>query len=99
LTVVTLLLAKVTILFMPVSLLTAFFSCQFVDWQFSYKAYWKWFGGIFAMSALGIIAFSFLSGTTEGKIITKPMGRRLLDFSGDLISARRKKKILDELDE
>jgi Mg2+ and Co2+ transporter CorA len=92
LTEVTLLLAKVTILFMPVSLVTAYFSCQFYDYQFSYKAYWKWFGGIFAISVLALTLFTLLSGTKEGHIITKPLSRRVLDFSGRHILRRKRTK-------
>jgi len=74
--------------------MTAFFSCQFTDYTFSVTLYWKWFGGIFAASLVGITLFTVISGTSEGKIITKPLSRQLLDFGGDFISARRKRKIL-----
>ncbi|KAF2667478.1 hypothetical protein BT63DRAFT_480436 [Microthyrium microscopicum] len=97
LTLTTLLLTKVAILFMPVSLMTAFFSCQFFDYEFSVKAYWRWFGGIFAVSAFGLAMFSLISGTAEdGKIITKPMTRRLVSFTGRAIKGRRTKPMVDE---
>jgi hypothetical protein len=92
LTQVTLLLAKVTLMFMPVSLLTAYFSCQFGDYQFSYKAYWKWFAGVMVASILALATFSLISGTSEGKIITKPMSRRLLDLSGRMMMIPRKRR-------
>jgi hypothetical protein len=68
LTRITLLLAKVTMLFMPVSLMTAYFSCQLADVEFTVKNYWSWFAGILTASIAGLVGFSFVSGTMEGKI-------------------------------
>jgi hypothetical protein len=76
---------------MPASLLTAYFSCQFTDYQFSYIAYWKWFGGVFAASLVALTAFSLLSGTKEGHIITKPLSKRIIDFSGKHIRRTKSK--------
>ena len=91
LTEVTLLLGKVTLLFMPVSLLTAYFSCQFVDYQFSYKAYWKWFAGVFVASGLFLATFTLISGTSEGKLVTKPLSRRIIEFSEKVVMAKRRR--------
>ncbi|KAF2094803.1 hypothetical protein NA57DRAFT_60221 [Rhizodiscina lignyota] len=79
LTRVTLLLGKVTILFMPVSLMSAYFSCQFTDAQFKASTYWMWFGIIFGISLIGLVGFSIMSGTLETSMIYKPMGRRIVD--------------------
>jgi hypothetical protein len=96
LTLVTLLLAKVTLLFMPVSLLTAYFSCQFFDYQFSYKVYWKWFGGVFVASILALATFSLISGTTEGHIVTKPLSRKIFDFSERILLPKRRRSRFTE---
>jgi hypothetical protein len=93
LTEVTLLLAEVTILFMPVSLLTAYFSCQFTDADFRQPAFWKWFAGVFCMSIVALVGFSFLAGTKEGKIITKPLTKRIMESSALLLGFRRKRKV------
>jgi hypothetical protein len=91
LTEVTLLLAEVTILFMPVSLLTGYFSCQFTDVDFRTSAFWKWFAGVFAMSVVTLVGFSFVAGTKEGKIITKPLTRRLMESSLVRFGKRRRR--------
>jgi hypothetical protein len=93
LTEVTLLLAEVTILFMPVSLLTAYFSCQFTDANFHVAAFWKWFAGVFTTSVLALVGFSFIAGTKEGKIITKPLTRRLMESSAVLFGRRRRRGV------
>ncbi|KAI9691854.1 MAG: hypothetical protein M1822_007926 [Bathelium mastoideum] len=66
LTRITLLLGKVTILFMPVSLMSAYFGAQFTDAQFTVKSYWIWFVVIFVISALALVIFGAVSGTMEG---------------------------------
>jgi heme/copper-type cytochrome/quinol oxidase subunit 2 len=91
LTEVTLLLAEVTILFMPVSLLAAYFSCQFADTEFRVATFWKWFAGVFASSVLTLVGFSFVAGTKEGKIITKPLTRRLMESTPVLFGRRRRR--------
>jgi Mg2+ and Co2+ transporter CorA len=68
LTRITLLLAKVTMLFMPVSLMTAYFSCQLADVEFTVKSYWTWFAGVLSVSIAGLVGFSLLSGTMEGRL-------------------------------
>jgi hypothetical protein len=77
LTRITLLLAKVTMLFMPVSLMTAYFSCQLTDVEFTVGNYWSWFGGILSASIAGLVGFSVLSGTMEGKVYYRPLWKRV----------------------
>jgi hypothetical protein len=81
---------------MPVSLLTAYFSCQFFDYQFSYKVYWKWFAGIFVASILALATFSLISGTTEGHIVSKPLSRKIFDFSGRMLVSKRRRSRYSE---
>jgi Mg2+ and Co2+ transporter CorA len=81
LTWVTLLLAKITILFTPVTLMTGYFSIQFKNVEFEINSYWWTFGIVFGASMLLLLAFSFFSGTFEGKIITRSWSRIAYDVS------------------
>ncbi|KAF2089113.1 hypothetical protein K490DRAFT_39089 [Saccharata proteae CBS 121410] len=78
LTRITLLLAKVTILFMPVSLMTAYFSTQLVDVQWTYQDFWLWFVVVLVLSVLALVVFSFVSGTLEGRMLYVPLNRQIV---------------------
>lgn len=91
LTWVTLLLAKITILFTPVTLMTGYFSIQFKDTEFEVHGYWWTFGIVFGLSLALLFAFSFFSGTFEGKIIQKSWSRIAYDVSRKWIAHRRKR--------
>jgi hypothetical protein len=91
LTRVTLLLAKVTMLFMPVSLMTAYFSCQLTDVEFTVKSYWTWFAAILSASILGLTIFGILSGSNEGTMEFKSYGKKLTEFSARLWARRGRK--------
>ncbi len=82
LTRITILLAKVTILFMPVSLMTAYFSTQIPDLQSIYtaKTYWVSFIVIMTLSFLFLFVFGRFSGTLEGGPIYRSAGRALIDL-------------------
>jgi len=84
-----LLLAKTTFLFMPVSLMTAYFSCQFKDVEFTISNYWMWFGIIVGLSFVAICAFSVFSGTMEGKMMYKSISRRIYDVGRTMWTLRR----------
>ena len=73
LTRITILLAKVTILFMPVSLMTGYFSIQIPEVQNAYtaKTYWVCFAVIMALSFLFLVGFGVISHTLEGSLIYK----------------------------
>jgi Mg2+ and Co2+ transporter CorA len=77
LTRVTLLLAKVTMLFMPVSLMTAYFSCQLQDVDFTVRSYWTWFAVILSISVAGLVVFSAVSGTMEGSMNVGSWSRKI----------------------
>ena len=66
LTWVTLLLAKITILFTPVTLMTGYFSIQFRGLEFEVGGYWWAFGGVFGGSLALLGLFGWVSGTLEG---------------------------------
>jgi Mg2+ and Co2+ transporter CorA len=91
LTWVTLLLAKITILFTPVTLMTGFFSIQFKNVEFEVGKYWWTFGIVFGASLGLLVAFSFFSGTFEGKKIVKRSWSRVAVDVGRGWMARRKK--------
>lgn len=69
LTRITILLAKVTILFLPVSLMSAYFAIPLANIQYTASAYWIAFAVIFSLSFLGLVIFGQLSGTQESKPI------------------------------
>lgn len=75
LTRITILLAKVTILFMPVSLMTGYFSTQIEDLQGIYtaKTYWICFAVIMTLSFLVLVSFGYYSGTVEGKPVYRSL--------------------------
>ncbi|KAF2706874.1 hypothetical protein K504DRAFT_384788 [Pleomassaria siparia CBS 279.74] len=89
LTRVTLLLAKVTLVFMPVTLMTGYFSIQFSGVEFQVKSYWWSFAVILGVSLVLLFLFSLVSGSFEGKIITRPLSRMVVDFGRRKVVGRR----------
>ncbi|KIW06736.1 uncharacterized protein PV09_02429 [Verruconis gallopava] len=96
LTEVTLLLAKITMLFMPVSLMSAYFGCQFVDAHFTVASYWKWFAGIFAASVVGLAIFSLASGKLQTKMLVKPLGAKIREKVHDWTIRKKFHEVEDE---
>ena len=93
LTRITILLGKLTIIFLPVSLLTEYFSTDFPGMTRTLGAYWTSFGVIMSISILFIVVFGLLSGTLETKIIYRSLGRRAVDAIVGLcrrVTGRRK---------
>ena len=78
-------------LFMPVSLMTAFFSTQIVNVKFTLRDYWISFSVILGSSFLALVIFSFVSGTTEGKIMYKPLSRIVFDVSKAFLFHKNRK--------
>ena len=79
LTRITILLAKVSILFMPVSLMTAYFTVQIAT--YTAVQYWVSFAVIFFSSFLFLVVFGQLSGTQETKPIYRSFTRTFYDAS------------------
>jgi hypothetical protein len=77
LTEITLLLAKITIMFMPISILSAYFGGSFVDAEFRVGSYWKWFAGVFVGSGVALLGFSVGSGTVQAEGLYKPLGAKV----------------------
>lgn len=94
LTRITILLAKVTILFMPVSLMTAYFSTQLSDLAniYTIKTYWICFGVIMALSFVGLMLFGLASDTLEGKPIYRSFTQTVIDVGKGKWKARRERK-------
>ncbi|KAJ9636058.1 hypothetical protein H2204_005555 [Knufia peltigerae] len=88
LTRTTILLAKATILFLPVSLMTAYFSIQLpeITEKYDLETYWLCFLVVSVLSIAFLAAFGFYTHTVEGKTIYKSVTRMILDLF------KRKKK-------
>ncbi len=91
LTRITLLLAKVTIVFMPVTLMTGYFSIQFANVEFTMKSYWWAFVVVLVVSLALLFLFSFLSGSFEHGIIMRPWGRKMYEVWKGWWSPHRKR--------
>jgi hypothetical protein len=81
LTRTTILLAKATILFLPVSLMTAYFSIQLpaIAEMYSIKTYWLSFLVVAVLSVAFLLVFGVTTHTVEGKTIYKSFTRMVLD--------------------
>jgi Mg2+ and Co2+ transporter CorA len=90
LTWVTLLLAKITILFTPVMLMTGYFSIQFKNVEFEVASYWWAFAVVFGVSLGLLFLFSVFSGTYQGKIVTRSWSRVAYDVSRRWLAHRKK---------
>lgn len=75
LTRVTLLLTKATILFLPVSLMTGYFSMQLVGVEYSVQTYWLSFVICFFLSWLALFLFGLFNGTVQTVEVIKQMWR------------------------
>jgi hypothetical protein len=94
LTRITILLAKATILFLPVSLMTGYFSVQIADLQGVYtaKTYWFCFLAISLLSFFFLVFFGVASGTVEGRTVYKSLWRIFVEFSLTTVGRKRKHK-------
>ena len=65
LTRITLLLTKFTILFLPASLVMAYFSVPFEHAEYTLGQFWASFSVVFVLSLAALIAFGVVSGTLQ----------------------------------
>lgn len=88
LTRITILLAKATILFLPVSLMSAYFSTELAGVKNGYTKtqYWVSFTVIFVVSILLLTVFGYASDTVEGKTIYRSLIRTFFRISRQKIS-------------
>lgn len=91
LTWVTLVLAQITILFTPVTLMTGYFSIQFKDTEFEVKSYWWAFAIVLGLSLLMLFLFSFFSGTLNAHIVSRSWSRIMVDISKRWWAHRKKR--------
>ncbi|KAE8134501.1 ADP-ribosylation factor [Aspergillus pseudotamarii] len=91
LTRITILLAKVTILFLPVSLMTGYFSTELqnVKGVYTVNQYWVSFGVIMFLSIVLLTLFGYLSDTVEGRTIYQSLSRTFVRSSKHKISNRK----------
>ncbi|KAI9728680.1 MAG: hypothetical protein M1828_002786 [Chrysothrix sp. TS-e1954] len=82
LTRITILLAKATLLFLPVSLMTAYFSTTLTGVNFTVAKYWISFAVIIVFSFAALLVFGQVSGTIEGKMVYRSVGRAMWDKTG-----------------
>ena len=92
LTRTTILLAKATILFLPVSLMTGYFSIQLkeIEEKYNLTTYWICFLVVAVLSVLFLVVFGGITHTLEGKTVyrsvTRTLGRTILN------AGKRKRK-------
>lgn len=81
LTRTTILLAKVTILFLPVSLMTGYFSVQVngIENEYSPMTYWLSFLIVLLLSIGLVLTFEFASYKVAGRTVYKSLTRTLWD--------------------
>lgn len=94
LTRITILLAKATILFLPVSLMTGYFSVQISDLVgvYTVKTYWFCFLTISLLSIVFLFIFGVASDTVEGRTVYKSLRRTFVESSMAAIGRKRKQK-------
>lgn len=92
LTRITILLGKLTIIFLPVSLLTELFGAELPGMNRTQTAYWTSFGIIMGISILFVIIFGLVSGTLESKIIYRSLGGRAVEWIVKQFRKTRSKK-------
>ncbi|KAJ5261014.1 hypothetical protein N7478_011609 [Penicillium angulare] len=92
LTRITILLAKATMLFLPVSLMTAYFSTELQGVKGGYTKvdYWGSFAVIFFLTLVLLTLFGFASDTVEGKTIYRSLIKTFFRNSREKMSFSRR---------
>ncbi|KAK4993970.1 hypothetical protein LTR50_000186 [Elasticomyces elasticus] len=88
LTRVALLLTKITILFLPVSLMSAYFGLPLQSVAYTTRMYWISFAVILVLSWVTLVAFGLISGTMETTTGLQPLQR----LAGRLFGKMRREK-------
>jgi hypothetical protein len=75
----TVLLTKVTIVFLPLSLLTAYFSMQIgnIETRYSLTTYWVSFAVISVLMLTLLIVYGLMTGTLEGEVLYRSATKTL----------------------
>lgn len=77
LTRITLLLTKVTVIFLPVSFMTSYFSVPLVNMLYTVKDYWISFAVVFLLSWTALFVFGVFSGTMQTTDVFRVLWSRL----------------------
>ncbi|KAJ5889056.1 hypothetical protein N7495_009097 [Penicillium taxi] len=95
LTRITILLAKATILFLPVSLMTAYFSTELrgVKGGYTKADYWVAFAVIFFLTGIILYIFGAASQTLEGKTIYRSLVKTFFTKSRDKMRQGQRKEL------
>ncbi|EER42346.1 conserved hypothetical protein [Histoplasma capsulatum H143] len=96
LTRTTILIAKATILFLPVTLMTSYFSTEIEELQgvYTVKQYWIAFAVLLVLSALVLAIYGWAADTVEGKTIYVSFAKSFYRSSVAALGKRRKRKIV-----
>ncbi|PGH07967.1 hypothetical protein GX51_01407 [Blastomyces parvus] len=95
LTRTTILIAKATILFLPVTLMTGYFSTEIEELQgvYTVKQYWIAFAVLLVLSALVLAIYGWATDTIEGKTIYVSFAKSFYRSSVAAFGKRRKRKV------
>jgi hypothetical protein len=77
---------------MPVSVVTGYFGCQFVDARFTIRDYWGWFAGSMGASVVLLVVFGALSGTMEAEMVYRSVGAKVVELIKCLFRTGRTEK-------
>jgi Mg2+ and Co2+ transporter CorA len=90
LTRVTLLITKATILFLPVSLMSAYFSAQLSNVEYTVQDYWVSFAVILFASWIALFVFGVFSGSVQTMEVLRALGRGLKRVGGSMARVWKK---------
>ena len=94
LTRITILLAKATILFLPVSLMTGYFSTEVQELQnYTGKTYWVSFAVILFLSVVLLMVFSWYSESVGERPVYRSMGTSFLSSFRNTVRRKRTKAV------
>ncbi|PGH17206.1 hypothetical protein AJ79_01344 [Helicocarpus griseus UAMH5409] len=93
LTRTTILLAKATILFLPVSLMTGYFSTEIKELEgvYTVKQYWIAFAVLLVLSALVLMLYGWATDTIEGKTIYVSFAKSFYRASRAALGKKKRK--------
>lgn len=85
LTRLTLLLTKVTIIFLPVSLMTTYFSVPLNGVNYGVKEFWVSFAVVFCLSSMALFSVGVLSGTVQILTLLREFWRKLKHIGSGIV--------------
>ncbi|KXT04408.1 hypothetical protein AC578_3595 [Pseudocercospora eumusae] len=92
LTRITLLLTKATILFLPVSFMTGYFSVPLDDIKYSARTFWIAFVVIFFLSYLALFLFGAMNGSLQTMNVVEGMWKSIASTWTGVIAIHRRRK-------